>query len=491
MRRHVSGRRPPPALILSSRAGLTRRYGPRGFLRIHALLRELSDGIEGAALVYVDDECTLGALGATPVSPRKPEAIHGLIERLEASLSPRLPAAVWLIGGHDVIPFFRLANPAEDPDGDLLSDAPYAGRAGDPFNPLRPVGRLPDIHTEGASLASLLARALPQAVQPAPADGASRGGYSASLWREAAQEVFSSLAPPGELRMSPPWDARDYYQLRLAGARIKYYNLHGKPDGLVWYGQRDPLMAADYPNFPVALRQSDISAPEARGAAVVTEACYGAALEPRSIAGRFLHLGAAVYLGAMAMAYGAIAPPVSGADVLAKEFLRHLLAGHAAGEAHMLAKLAFTRTMMAEQGFLDSEDQKTVLSFVLLGNPLTRLTHSPAGHIDGGTVEELRQPESVPVVCARSVHDPRPLHLQSSLLDELESYASAFMVPETPLAGSSRQGTCIQLPNCEHSRWSHGGGQVLSIRQTLSTGALRLARFTLAQGRIAKAVVSR
>ncbi|MGQ9553305.1 MAG: C25 family cysteine peptidase [Anaerolineae bacterium] len=511
MQLHVSQSKETPLIILSSRALLSRRYGDKGFASIHEGLRQLQNaiGLGQATLAYVDDERTLAPYGVAPVSPKDPAAIRTLVEHLERNLSCGRSATLWIIGGHEVIPFFRLPNPADDPDSDILSDAPYACLGADLYRPVRVVSRLPDFNPErGAAFvyASLAARrALSLAnlnpkvsfskilKRPASNEKPARqscGGYTASVWREAAQEVFSLLESPTSLRMSPPWAARDYRQLRLAAARIKYFNLHGKPDGAIWYGQRDPALAADYPDFPVALRQSDIAPADALGALVITEACYGATLDQFSIADRFLHLGASLFLGSTSMAYGAIAPPVTGADLLAKEFLRYLLAGAPAGQAYLAAKIAFMRAMMTEQGFLDAEDQKTLLSFLLLGDPTLVLSDSHNHH--GSAIEQPIAREELPeVVCARAIPDSRPLRVQASLLDELEYLASALLAGEAHLNCHCRQGTCKHLPMHRHCRLNPGGGEVVAFRHLLPTGAVRLAKFTLLEGRITKAAVSR
>jgi len=469
---------------------LSRKYGERGFRAISAVLRELAASFDGghALMAYVDDERSLSVFGATPVSPRRPEAIRALIEQLEHNLNGGRPLAVCLVGGGDIVPFFALPNPADDPDGALLSDAPYASRADDLFHPVRAVSRLPDLAPEHAG--QFVQAALSAMRASGSASVSTTGaGYTASIWREAAQEVFSLLGPPQSVRMSPPWSADDYRQLHLPWATFRYYNLHGKPDGVVWYGQKDPMLAANYADFPVALRAHDITPAHALRSIVITEACYGASLEPGSIASRFLGLGCSAFLGSSAMAYGAIAPPVTGADLLVKEFLRYMLAGLPAGQALQRARTAFSATMMAEQGFLDGEDQKTVLSFLLLGNPNARVRPTPA--LAREAAESQQDLSQFPVVCARSLADSRPVVLQPSLMEELE-YLANSLLSSSALAGDGvRQETCSKTPIQRQVRLGAGGAQVLTFKRQLPTGAVGIAKFTVRQGRIAKAAVSR
>jgi len=62
--------------------------------------------------------------------------------------------------------------------------------------------------------------------------------------------------------------------------------------------------------------------------------------------------------------------PLISADYLANSFWEQVLIGQTAGYALMKAKLNLAEEMTREQGYLDGEDQKTILSFVLFGDPL-------------------------------------------------------------------------------------------------------------------------
>lgn len=500
MPRHAEAPHDRPVLLLSSRSRLTRRHGAKGFRAIDAALADLRRALPGrqTLLVYVDDEQSARAAGAAPVSPDDPAAIRVLVEQVERRLCPSSRVALWLIGGHSIVPFFELPNPADDPDGPFPSDAPYACAGDDYFRPVRPVSRLPDGGNRGPAFVHAAVAAVEARRRPTRPGDVRGSGYTASVWREAAREVFATLDGAAQLRMSPPWGAREYHHLRATEARVKYFNLHGKPDGAVWYGQTDPALAATYPDFPVALRQSDVAAGEARGAVVITEACYGAGLAPYSIANRFLRLGASALLGSTAMAYGAITPPVTGADLLAKEYVRYLLAGWPAADAYLAARTALARTMMAEQGFLDAEDQKTLLSFALFGDPTLTLAGAPAAATAVADLERAAEPPSE-VVCARSLPEQQAEPPTGSLLEELVTLASWLMSGGEAAIGQIRQGTCNYRLACEPRRLdgssahpnSQDMGRVIGIRQELPTGATRLARFTVRDGRIRKAMVSR
>ena len=62
--------------------------------------------------------------------------------------------------------------------------------------------------------------------------------------------------------------------------------------------------------------------------------------------------------------------PLIGGDLLGNCFWKMVKEGVTVGEALMKAKAELAKEMNKRQGFLDGEDQKTILSFVLYGDPL-------------------------------------------------------------------------------------------------------------------------
>jgi hypothetical protein len=55
--------------------------------------------------------------------------------------------------------------------------------------------------------------------------------------------------------------------------------------------------------------------------------------------------------------------------------MKNLKGGLAVGPAFSKAKVEFVREMNRRQGYLDGEDQKTLISFVLYGDPLVAYDH--------------------------------------------------------------------------------------------------------------------
>jgi hypothetical protein len=427
----------PLYLIISSRRALTEAYGRLGFERLDSDLRELRQAVEDrvdvkTVVLYVDDEGSLDRYGLEPVDPANPYRIKMLIDTLDARLAEgkRRIRYLLIIGGDEIIPFHRLPNPVEDQDEFVLSDNPYACRGRNYLVPDRAVGRLPDGESEGrgrhasptndASIAFLhsliqtaaeghrnrvVSKGLRDVLRSAlhflkPKQTNGRGlGYSASIWRKASRAVFLSIGADSQLRTSPPLT---YEGFRIVDRpHFSYFNLHGIEDGPNWYGQRDSLFPANYPPFPLALRPQDLGIDDCADSVVLTEACYGANILGKgpsdSIALRFLAGRALAVVGSTKVAYGSIAPPLLGADLIGKYFWEGLRDHLTAGDALVYAKANLAREMQQRQGYLDGEDQKALISFVLYGDPLL-----PIVAVQGRTpAVALRQGFCPAIICGK------------------------------------------------------------------------------------------
>ena len=219
-------------------------------------------------------------------------------------------------------------------------------------------------------------------------------GYTAAIWKNAASLVFRPIGKPASLNVSPPCGfdggcvgAADVQEVDAKGkiptlrARLAYFNLHGLVDAPEWYGQRDPSSGGADPDYPVALRPKDIlvggkdthnELPEV----VFSEACYGLHIQGRdreaAISLSFLQAGSLAVVGSTCMAYGSIGAPLVAADLLGQTFWQNIHEGYSAGEALCQAKIHLATVMVQNQGYLDGEDQKTLISFNLYGDPLAQ-----------------------------------------------------------------------------------------------------------------------
>lgn len=416
----------PLYLIISSRGRLTKKYGQLGFSQLARDLRELKDAIEGhtdleAMIVYVDDTPSLASRDIQPVDPTNPWQIKMLVDHLDVCLAKRGQEIRYLliVGGDSIIPFHRLPNPVADHDADVPSDNPYASRDANYLIPERAVGRLPDGEGEGLGLLhSLIKTSIAAHQKPSTQkgllssalgalwsrdrdsrDGCSLG-YTASIWRKASRAVFQVIGDNHDLRTSPPLTYKEFQ----VGDRphFSYFNLHGVEDGANWYGQRDSLFPAEYPLFPVALRPHDLTTVEHADSVIFTEACYGANILGKdtssSMALRFLASQALAVIGSTKASYGSIAPPLLGADLMGHSFWEGLQAHLTTGEALKYAKVNLAKQMQDRQDYLDSEDQKTLMSFVLYGDP----SLPDAGHQDGEPADSQAPAFCPPLVCGRT-----------------------------------------------------------------------------------------
>lgn len=419
-------------LILSSRRALTAKYGHMGFEQLDEDLRELKGAVGQhtglqCLVAYVDDSASLARYSLKPVDPQNSWEIKKLIDGVDAELNERGGTIRYLliVGGDGVIPFHRLSNPVDDQDLDVPSDNPYACRDTNYLVPERAVGRMPDGDTIGlAFLHSLIQRSAQahrrrmgakglfggfggqitdlrhvlHALTPMRPDG--RGlGYTASIWRKASRAVFSVIGDDNQLRTCPPVT---YEAFKITQRpHFSYFNLHGIEDGPNWYGQRDTLFPAGYPLFPLALRPQDLTGEDHADSVVFTEACYGANILGKNIndsmALRFLDSRALAVVGSTKVSYGSIAPPLLGADLVGKYFWEGLRANMTAGEALKYAKASLAREMQERQGYLDSEDQKALISFVLYGDPSL-----PIRAIQGtAPVQSVSKSLCPPIICGR------------------------------------------------------------------------------------------
>lgn len=394
--------RRPVHVILYSKNLLFAKFGPQGSAEVLELIEELGRATakhRGLPIVLLapDDESTLASFGLDKVQPTNPWAIKMMLHDIDRQLTRRGRAigSLLIVGGDDLLPFHRLPNPTDDVDDDVPSDNPYGSTDDNYFIPEWPVGRLPSpcgrdlaplcqllrntiaAHRATAPNGSWLRRLLARVKfwKPSQFDKPSAIGYAANIWKEASREVFEPIGSADELHTSPPLsaeDAPDAHKLEFS-----YFNLHGVEDGADWFGQRDVADGLDGPTFPVALRPADVlgdgKAPAPK--VVFTEACYGANILEKTVPDaamclRFLQSGTQALVGSTKISYGSVGAPLIGADLLGRLFWESLLMGLPAGEALRRAKLYLAQTMHKRQNFLDGEDQKSLISFVLYGDPL-------------------------------------------------------------------------------------------------------------------------
>ncbi len=388
------------ALLVTNRSGLAAAYGA-----------ETADAIISAARVYgatlatrgvqaecilLDDRESLRAIGdVAPVTEQAPAAYKEAIDGLRASLEAagRELDALILLGGDSIIPFHRLPNPSQDADVEVPTDNPYGCGAGSDLAPDLIVARFPDGGADGGRLLlDQLQRAadyhqnwhlagpngsmltLPfmrRFAKPFRTGGpVVAWGVSAAAWQLPSQKIYDELGSKRPLVLCPPATPDTLEASWPQDGRLLYFNVHGIQGGPNWYGQ-----AADAPHddtLPIVLTPDDVGA-VAPAMICISEACFGAEIIGRSpadaISLRLLQRGALAFVGSTATAYGAVTLPLGGTDLLVQQTIHNLRRGYPLGRAVALARDWMAREMVQRQGYLDPDDAKTLLSFVLLGDP--------------------------------------------------------------------------------------------------------------------------
>lgn len=406
----------PIYVIFSSRSGLRAKYGEQTAQVLNQELNRLAEAIRqragwGAMVFYPDDlECT-GKLGMSTISGNDPWKMKLSLVDLDQALAKKggRIGALLIVGGADVVPFHRLPNPTDDSDEEVLSDNPYSTLDSNYFIPEWPVGRLPGEKGGDAGLllqqlrnvtqSHLKNKKVKKTVKPdriilgllrwlfllrreqPSLSRKNRFGYTAAVWRRSSVASFKPVSAETAVLVSPPHETRSFDPEKLMRSDLGFYNLHGLAETAEWYGQRDPRDSWDGSEYPVALTLADLPKNGHSPHIVFSEACYGGYIvdkeENTSLALRFLSIGTRAVVGSTGIAYGAVSPPLVGADLLANLFWKAIADGYSAGDALVQAKIGMAREMNKRQGFLDGEDQKTLISFVLYGDPLAYADSQP------------------------------------------------------------------------------------------------------------------
>ena len=421
----------PMYVVFSTRSGLEKKYGPETTAIIIEEMKKTTFAVRlkpawGALMLLADDPSSMANFGLKPTLPDDPWALKLALADLDHALAQKglMIGALLIVGGPDIVPYHNLPNPVADIDPDVPSDNPYATIDENYFIPEWPVGRLPggagndpglllDLlrhvseHHMGKNegYQSLWERFLAWLLRLWRTSLQSHNsfGYVAEAWKQASLDVFKSIQEKGDLVTSPPFGK--HTEIPVPVTRYVYFNLHGVEDSSEWYGQKDFTNGSAGPDYPIALRPQDINAYDDAPLFVFSEACYGAHLNGReiedSISLKYLSRGSHAVVGSSVTAYGSVAAPLIAADLLAEHYWMYIDQGYASGIALQKSKIDLAREMNKRQGYLDGEDQKTLISFLHFGDPLA--SPKTAERVKPKVVYTPRHtPTEVKTVCDRS-----------------------------------------------------------------------------------------
>ncbi len=530
----------PIMVILSVRAGLEKQFGKQTLTVIDNELKALAISIGrlpewSARVIYVDDADSTGKAGLAPVEAIDPWKIKLFLTDLDKIFAKKgeMIGSLLMVGGPEVVPFHRLPNPTDDLDSEVLSDSPYSTRDSNYFVPEWPVSRLPGGKGPDSGLLLEQIRRMAQSVQnrkrkftlpwripTIPLFGSlsrlfsqyvtignsQMFGYSAEIWKRASEEVFQQITNSKTLLSSPPLNTDTVPAVNAIVAPVSYFNLHGLVDSGEWYGQKDMAVTPDGPDYPVALKPDDLYRSTQENGIIYSEACYGGHIsgkgEEDSIALKFLATGSACVVGSTCTSYGSVSAPLIGADLLGYHFLQHLNAGMATGEALYQARLDFIREMQKRQGYLDGEDQKTLISFVMYGNPFAVIRSSSS---QAKSMERTHLSSEVCPVCTKHYEEDMPKRMSDETMAKIKQVVEPYL-PGLSTAQvhysrihtecSGKNHTCptseIHLSKKPQPR---SGRMVVSMSKSVTSASLthsHYARVTLdSRGKMVKLAVSR
>ncbi len=392
----------PVHVLLSMKQGLVNQFNEQSAQVILESMKELARTVEAkigwSSIVFLPDDLTsCGKYNITPVDSLDPWKIKLALVDLDKALEKtgQRIGSLLIVGGDKVVPFHRLPNPTDDSDADVPSDSPYGALDTNYFVSDWAVGRLPG---EDGGDSGLLVSEIRGSIQYHKDEAEahtlvsdllrliffwdrtwvknfSNIGYSASVWRRSSLAAFRPVGEGRNLFLSPGSALNLFDPKKLTTAQIGYFNVHGIADGKEWYGQKDPLENSNSsPDFPVALKPADLNRLPEVPRIVFSEACYGGHVfnkqEEDSIALTLLGKGVKAFIGSTTISYGSVNTPLIGADLLGNLVMKNLNNGVSIGSALVIARADFVREMNRRQSYLDGEDQKTLISFVLYGDPL-------------------------------------------------------------------------------------------------------------------------
>lgn len=449
--------RRPAYILLTSRKKLASIYGPEVLPKIDQCFQDIlrsKRALSGwsAHLADVDNAESLKAFGLLPVDPANAWQVKTLVAGIDSAIGKKgeMIGALQIVGGHEVIPFHRLPNPTDDDDSDVPSDNPYASRDENYFVPEWPVGRFPTpSDPQAAFLLGVLRNAaepttatrstlaqtffaiVRRLIRPASARFETGSACTAAVWRKASVEVFRPIASSQSMLVAPPAHSGSLPAEFLTLPKYSYFNLHGLEGGPQWLGQREAKSKgpADV-EFPIVLNPGKVTSAGKAPVVVFSEACYGANILQKGVGDAvslaLLASGTRALAGSTKISYGAAATPLIAADLLARLFLQNCQSGIPAGESLRLAKLAFAEEMNRRQGFLDPEDQKTLASFILLGDPLYVSEPGSAKFSKQGILRWRKPPDQIKTLFAKDdmmENGSAPsAKVQSSLKQAMERY---------------------------------------------------------------------
>jgi len=392
-------------LSVTVKSRLEARYDPADLQLIEDAVRQwieadVKRGIQ-TVHVHVDDPTEMNARGVQPVSGEATaEKIKQAIEDLWNTFTPE-PDYLVLFGGEDIVPMFQVPNPAIgmrglDPDPTVPSDNPYATHLdfspSDPKSyvvPERAIGRIPDMVSDPAypnrkGDAGWLLDYLKVATNWKPkAKSFYKRPYAiCTAEAEAAATEFmqKTFTQPGLPLLCPPVSdsAVSPAARNQLSARLHMIKCHGNKGDATFWGFPE-FVPHTRENASAAINSATLKALLQPSTVVASMCCYGAQIfspsDPKArspgewpMASTYLRQGALGFIGSTMMAWvgtSAMGP----ADWIVQGYVKNVLAGASTGNAFLACKQDYRSHYSFEDNTLSDNEEKTLIEYVLLGDP--------------------------------------------------------------------------------------------------------------------------
>lgn len=373
-----------------------------------------------------------------------PGKIKEAIDALWKKVTPT-PDYLVLFGGHDIVPMFEVTNPTylwedEDNDKTVLTDNPYASSA--PFSeddqksyeiPDRVVGRIPDMvsapgdtgrNGDPAWFVDYLEATRKWESKP-------KSFYKERyvICTEEAKEagiqcIQKAFEPPTlpPLVCPPDSDISVPPQRLMAGLHMIKCHGNKKEGKFLGFEEFDETKDKPYAAISSAtLRQ--LQRLES-STVVAAMCCYGAQIfspsDPKAksagewpIASAYLRKGAAGFLGSTMKAWVGL-DEMSAADWIVTDYLRRVLEGASIGRALLESKQDNPGYKYERGRVLGPEEEKTVIEYILLGDPSIHPVISGPDSANLLAVQERRQRRVARALVGAGMRDLLPTRLPAT-----------------------------------------------------------------------------
>lgn len=297
--------------------------------------------------------------------------IGSVVGALKKVIDIARPKYLMILGNEEVIDVARWKNLASDGDEIVESDlcystldlnTPWDGQEYD-FSQIMRVGRIPSF--EGEGLESFSRYFEDAAKYIGGMKDVVPYGLSALVWEDESNDEYKEVTK-GKVDASPSVTKNDVDKRIPSRANLLFFNLHGSDNTEFWYGQEGH-------SYPEAFAPSVLDG-LVNPYFIGVEACYGAkyigGLSPtKSIVMMALRNKCMALLGSSKIAFGTSRPKGSCADIVVGDYIKYLVKGYSAGDAHIegLKRLA------ADRASMDDADVKTLAEFAIYGDPSARM----------------------------------------------------------------------------------------------------------------------